>query len=128
MPNGILAIETNSLTDALRQKLAAKTFRTVLEYDEAISSYFDQHLLVSDAPKKISLSYGENPGQEAFLLQTKNKEEPITHLYGKELSYNNILDFRANLLKSEFKQIKTFFFVNPSGNMPLFFRSFFVPL
>ncbi len=93
----LLAIETNSLTDTLRQKLAAKTFRTVLEYDEAISSYFDQHLLVSDAPKKISLSYGENPGQEAFLLQTKNKEEPITHLYGKELSYNNILDLDSGI-------------------------------
>lgn len=93
----LLSIETNSLTNALRQKLAAKTFRTVLEYDNAISSYFDQAILDHNKPKKVSLSYGENPGQEAFLLQTKDKEEPITHLYGKELSYNNILDLDSGI-------------------------------
>ena len=60
-------------TKPCNQKLAAKTFKRVLEYDEAISSYFDQHILVSGTQKKIPLSYGENPGQEAFLLQTKNK-------------------------------------------------------
>ena len=31
------------------------------------------------------------------MLQTKNKEEPITHLYGKELSYNNILDLDSGI-------------------------------
>ena len=69
-------------------------------------------------------------GKEQMSIREKTlffvKYTKVLNHYDFFANYNNILDFRANILKSEFKQIKTFFFVNPSGNMPLFFRSFFV--
>jgi glycosyltransferase involved in cell wall biosynthesis len=69
-------------------------------------------------------------GKEQMSLREKTlffvKYAKVLENYDFFANYNNILDFRANLLKSEFKQIKTFFFVNPCGNMPFFFRSLFV--
>lgn len=72
------------------------------------------------------------------LLQNKNsmplrektlfflKYEKSTENYDFFANYHNIIQFRQNLLKSNFNQIKTFYFINPIGTMPFFFRSLFV--
>lgn len=90
------ALQTKNLTDSLRKKMSAKTFKVVLDYDEAIHSYFERQLQ-KEGGEKVSLRYGENPGQEAFLLQNKEVKESLQHLHGKDLSYNNILDLDSGI-------------------------------
>ncbi len=99
----------------LRRRLAAKVFAALSQYDGAIASYFaglaagsgDQSGL--PAGFKLSLSrqaelrYGENPHQAAALYSVDSPSLPLIdgpkwqQLGGKELSYNNMLDFDAAL-------------------------------
>ncbi|MCD6460524.1 bifunctional phosphoribosylaminoimidazolecarboxamide formyltransferase/IMP cyclohydrolase [bacterium] len=89
----------------LKKSLAAEVFRVTSTYDSIISNYF---LSVEDNPelpdefaiplKKIQgLRYGENPHQRAsFYKLTTDGRSALTdtvQLQGKELSYNNIVDF-----------------------------------
>ena len=90
-------------------------------------------LFLEDNNKSLvhnKLAYVLLAGKEQMSIREKTlffvKYAKVLEHYDFFANYNNILDFRANLLKSEFKQIKTFFFVNPCGNMPFFFRSLFV--
>lgn len=86
-------LERNSGSVSLefRRKSAAEAFQRIVQYDSAISNYFNQ-----DKVLNISLSfekelrYGENPHQAANLFGEFFKS--FKHLHGKELSYNNILD------------------------------------
>jgi len=80
-----------------RQQLAAKAFLHTAEYDTVISKYFTDFLAESDS-SEIILRYGENPHQEARLIQSGNLPfEKIFHkLHGKALSYNNIIDIDAS--------------------------------
>ena len=90
-----------------RVKLAAKAFRFTSYYDATIANYFAQQLGQSDLPayfpvnlKKVSsLRYGENPHQKAALYQTvTTRGAALTNaekIQGKELSFNNLLDFDA---------------------------------
>lgn len=69
-----------------RKAFAAKAFEVVMNYDIAISNYFNPiHQQV--------LRYGENPHQKAIF--SGNLGELFTQLNGKELSYNNLVDVDA---------------------------------
>ena len=69
-----------------RKTFAAKAFEVVMQYDIAISNYFNPG-------QKQSLRYGENPHQHATFYG--NLHELFTQLNGKELSYNNLVDVDA---------------------------------
>ncbi len=101
-------IKTNGkVSDKTRLDLAMKGFIQTAQYDIMIANYFqkintsDTHLLVS-AEKKSDLRYGENPHQNAGYYGTKSKTcysvETSEILWGKPLSYNNMLDIDANLM------------------------------
>lgn len=100
-----------------RRNLAAKVFSTLSAYDGAIGGYFaslGSSLGVAgdaDFPGTVSLAlqkgadlrYGENPHQRAAVYQVSHSTVPTLRgsswrqLGGKELSYNNMLDFDAGL-------------------------------
>ncbi|MDC0357771.1 bifunctional phosphoribosylaminoimidazolecarboxamide formyltransferase/IMP cyclohydrolase [Oligoflexia bacterium] len=105
----------------LRHKLATKVFAALADYNLQIAKYFSNVAILEAEPKiscsvdkaanfnfggftgevlsqQQTLRYGENPHQQAAFYRplaglTKNWEQ----LNGKELSYNNILDFNAAL-------------------------------
>jgi phosphoribosylaminoimidazolecarboxamide formyltransferase / IMP cyclohydrolase len=91
---------------ALRFDLARDAFERVAQYDRAIANYFRKisHNGAAHAPATLDLSlpliqtlrYGENPQQKAALYGTEFSKI-CTQLWGKELSYNNILDTSAAL-------------------------------
>lgn len=115
------------LTNATKQKLAAKAFAHTALYDLAIANYFGQitneqdiafsGMVRSQMPKHLvlsltqneSLRYGENPHQMAALysdsLVIETGVATAKQLQGKELSYNNLLDLDAAwTLVSEFSE------------------------
>ncbi|MFC2024983.1 bifunctional phosphoribosylaminoimidazolecarboxamide formyltransferase/IMP cyclohydrolase [Chloroflexota bacterium] len=92
-----------------RKRLAQKAFQHVATYDTAISQYlrqgstedFPEEMTVA-LKKRYSLRYGENPHQPAAFYADQEvgegKNTGITwakQLWGKELSFNNILDADA---------------------------------
>ncbi len=91
-----------------RKKLAQKAFQHVALYDTAIAEYlrpdedaFPQELTIG-LEKRQELRYGENPHQRAaFYSQATTRHKyssGITfaeQLWGKEMSFNNILDADA---------------------------------
>lgn len=98
--NGEVSAET-------RQKLAVKAFHFTSYYDAVIASHYSRKLGTANFPEhfpiglKLSsiLRYGENPHQKGALYVSPTtpgaclaKAEKIQ---GKELSYNNLLDFDA---------------------------------
>ena len=106
----LLELAQGGLSDDFRRFLAAKTFRTIAQYDSMIASYFDRSLAVPaedkladhytiDLQAKQSLRYGENPHQEARFYTSAfsdpNGLQTAKILQGKELSYNNLLDCDA---------------------------------
>lgn len=118
------AINANEST---RQKFALKAFALTSNYDEIIGSklseIFGGNEVKNFSFEKIQdLRYGENPHQEAGLY-SHNTPHPNPHtlrgegasshhvadyeiLWGKELSYNNILDITAAVnIVSEFYDV-----------------------
>lgn len=83
-----------NVSDDTKKFLAVKAFKKTYEYDKAI---YEKHTTDGNEKIDISLSkvfdlrYGENPHQKAALYSFKEKL-PFNKLWGKELSYNNILD------------------------------------
>ncbi|MCJ7769844.1 MAG: bifunctional phosphoribosylaminoimidazolecarboxamide formyltransferase/IMP cyclohydrolase [Dehalococcoidales bacterium] len=91
-----------------RKRLAQKAFQHVALYDTAISQYLRQDIngfpedMTIALKKRYDLRYGENPHQPAAfyaeqIVATK-QDSGITwakQLWGKELSFNNILDADA---------------------------------
>jgi len=91
-----------------RKRLAQKAFQHVAIYDTAISQYLRQDIngfpedMTIALKKRYDLRYGENPHQPAAfyaeqIVATK-QDSGITwakQLWGKELSFNNILDADA---------------------------------
>jgi phosphoribosylaminoimidazolecarboxamide formyltransferase/IMP cyclohydrolase len=121
-----------------RRALAAKVFTTLSGYDGAIGSYFSSQ--VADAtessrfPGTVSVSlekaadlrYGENPHQAAAVYRVSSSSVPLLsgpvwkQLGGKELSYNNMLDFDAALrlladLPSDQTAVAILKHLNPCG-------------
>jgi phosphoribosylaminoimidazolecarboxamide formyltransferase/IMP cyclohydrolase len=118
--NGALDLETRFL-------LAKKAFQRTAEYDSTISTYL-KRIELDDSSFQVKhedeifpdvqelklplvqiLRYGENPHQRAALYQEANPPAfsivKAKQYQGKQLSFNNILDFDAALcLISEFKQ------------------------
>ena len=91
-----------------RQRLAQKAFQHVAVYDTAISQYlregvdgFPEDMTIA-LKKRYDLRYGENPHQKAAFYSEnvagKKQDTGITWakvLWGKELSFNNIMDADA---------------------------------
>lgn len=86
----------------LRKRLAAKAFRHTAFYDSMIARYLTTELF----PETFTLGlwqrqvfrYGENPHQAGALYADPLSKPGIasaTQLWGKELSYNNVLDADA---------------------------------
>ncbi len=74
-----------------RKSFAAKAFEVVMNYDIAISNYFNKKEEISFV--KQSLRYGENPHQKAVFHG--DLTTVFDQLNGKELSYNNLVDVDA---------------------------------
>ncbi|MBV9963125.1 MAG: bifunctional phosphoribosylaminoimidazolecarboxamide formyltransferase/IMP cyclohydrolase [Parafilimonas sp.] len=75
-----------------RKQHAAKAFEVVMNYDIAISNYFNQSLF-NPFHAKQPLRYGENPHQHATFYG--DLKECFKQLNGKEISYNNLVDINA---------------------------------
>lgn len=104
--------QSGELTQEYRFKLASEAFLLTAEYERMIAEALSSFSKKSAAPlpvfdQTLSLRYGENPHQKAFLLQDKSSPFAITTLQGKELSYNNYLDIDAALrsLASVYQQM-----------------------
>lgn len=84
-------------TDLLdRKKFARQAFDISSHYDSAIFNYFDQHQgssLKMSVRKSRKLRYGENPHQEGYFYGEFDRM--FDQLWGKEISYNNLLDIDA---------------------------------
>jgi phosphoribosylaminoimidazolecarboxamide formyltransferase/IMP cyclohydrolase len=107
-----LDAQEGKLSMATRQRLATTAFEHTAAYDQAIASYFTQHVarngetdddpdglpnrLREDLPHVQTLRYGENPHQRAALYGTP--ERFFEKLHGKALSFNNLIDLSAGLL------------------------------
>ncbi|MEO0224366.1 MAG: bifunctional phosphoribosylaminoimidazolecarboxamide formyltransferase/IMP cyclohydrolase [candidate division WOR-3 bacterium] len=109
-------IKKNSLTIEDRKKLALKGFYKSADYDSFIYNellrrwqfnMYDLDLIFS---YRIGyhLRYGENPHQKASLLfnnYIKGFAQALDYIWGKELSYNNLLDsFSAYSVVMEFNE------------------------
>ena len=100
-------IRSGNVGQEERKRLAQKAFQHVASYDTAIAQYLkadQQHFaeeLTISMRKKLDLRYGENPHQKAaFYKEMVAGKEHIgiasaKQLWGKELSFNNILDSDA---------------------------------
>jgi phosphoribosylaminoimidazolecarboxamide formyltransferase/IMP cyclohydrolase len=92
----------NSTTISFRKDLARKAFNNTSNYDQAISSYFNNYFdcnfaskLAIPATLKQELRYGENSHQKAAIYNSDFDFSGIANalqLQGKELSYNNYND------------------------------------
>ncbi len=81
-----------------RKAFAAKAFEVVMNYDIAISNYFNPGI-------QQSLRYGENPHQQATFKG--DLTQLFAQLNGKELSYNNLVDVDAAVqLINEFRSAR----------------------
>ena len=101
-------LETNTLDEVTRKRLAAKVFRHTAHYDAMIARYFNgatdetfpENYTVT-YEKVQDLRYGENPHQRAaFYEDVQYKGVSLAtakQLHGKELSFNNIQDANAAL-------------------------------
>ncbi|MCX7926620.1 MAG: bifunctional phosphoribosylaminoimidazolecarboxamide formyltransferase/IMP cyclohydrolase [Candidatus Omnitrophica bacterium] len=115
-------------------RCALKVFETTSRYDASIAAYFNNLLKKKDIEKQIfpetinltfskiqDLRYGENPHQKAaFYSEGTNLLgfANIKQLWGKELSFNNILDLNSAVsIAQEFKNPAVVFIKhnNPCG-------------
>lgn len=103
----------SGLSLSFRQRLAAKTFLAISQYDSMIARYLAKGLAASDSTDapilgashtltlelQQELRYGENPHQRAAFyrspLSAPGGLQEAKVLQGKELSYNNLLDCDA---------------------------------
>ena len=91
-----------------RKRLAQKAFQHVAVYDTAIAQYLRQDMegfpeeMTIALKKRYGLRYGENPHQQAAFYAEQGVGTGLgtgitwaNQLWGKELSFNNILDADA---------------------------------
>lgn len=107
---GILEkLRAGTINSAERKRLAQKAFQHVAMYDTAIAQYlgsdisgFPEEMTIA-LKKRFGLRYGENPHQSAAFYAEHRVGQPsrtdtvaqAKQLWGKELSFNNILDADA---------------------------------
>lgn len=97
------------VSEETRQKFALKAFTLTSNYDKIIGSKLGEifggkcnESKSFDFIKEQDLRYGENPHQKAQLYQSSQMVD-YDILWGKELSYNNILDITSAVnIVSEF--------------------------
>ncbi len=98
------AFITHGAQEHERRTFAASAFARTAEYDGAIARYLEagQHpeslpgSLQLTLPLAKALRYGENPQSRAAFYLPRGEALP-EQLWGKELSYNNLLDLDATL-------------------------------
>ena len=95
----------SSLDD--RKSFAAEAFNVSSHYDTAIFNYFNQDHRIQSFKQSITsaktLRYGENPHQKGFFYG--EFEKMFDQLWGKEISYNNLLDIDAAInLMADFSE------------------------
>ncbi|MGI8731231.1 MAG: bifunctional phosphoribosylaminoimidazolecarboxamide formyltransferase/IMP cyclohydrolase [Solirubrobacteraceae bacterium] len=93
------------LSQPTRASLAAEAFAYTARYDTAIAGWFEEGSedlpqMQAHAYEKVAdLRYGENPHQRAaYYAQVGAREHllsDVAQLHGKQLSFNNLLDFDA---------------------------------
>ncbi|MCY4321864.1 MAG: bifunctional phosphoribosylaminoimidazolecarboxamide formyltransferase/IMP cyclohydrolase [Bdellovibrionaceae bacterium] len=88
----------------IRKQLAVKVFQKLSEYDSVIANNLnkDKNSKLKEFKLKgrffKKLRYGENPHQKADWFKTRDTGlHSVKIIQGKELSYNNILDFETAL-------------------------------
>jgi phosphoribosylaminoimidazolecarboxamide formyltransferase/IMP cyclohydrolase len=96
-----------SVSEELRRHLAIKAFQFTAHYDSTISDYYIRKSGDTEFPKYFpvslklasSLRYGENPHQKGALYVSVSTPggslAKAQKIQGKELSFNNLLDFDA---------------------------------
>ena len=90
----ILKEQSGTTTIEQRRAFAAKAFEVVMNYDIAISNYFNpSNSTFQTSSTKQVLRYGENPHQTATFYG--DLTQIFNQLNGKELSYNNLVDVDA---------------------------------
>lgn len=100
----------------VRQELALKAFSLTSAYDDIIKTKLAEVFEVDNVLKNDNknyvfekvqeLRYGENPHQDAGLYKLGNLGAKYSQLWGKELSYNNILDITSAVnIVSEFYDV-----------------------
>lgn len=90
----LLETQNGSTSLEQRKSFAAKAFQVVMNYDIAISNYFNPtNTIAPSSTQKQILRYGENPHQQASYWGSLSKL--FNQLNGKELSYNNLVDVDA---------------------------------
>jgi phosphoribosylaminoimidazolecarboxamide formyltransferase / IMP cyclohydrolase len=100
----LIAALPQGLERDARRRLATRAFERTAEYDSAISRYMESGLLANELPGSLALSipieqplrYGENPQDRAAFYLARETQLP-EQLWGKALSYNNLLDLDATL-------------------------------
>lgn len=122
-------VQSDSMDDAFRRKLAAAAFRMTADYDQAIATYMEKitaapacdqsatDAAATEWPAKLdlnfklqtSLRYGENPHQSAAFYVEENPAATsvakAVQRNGKELSYNNLMDLdSAKAIAAEFSE------------------------
>jgi phosphoribosylaminoimidazolecarboxamide formyltransferase/IMP cyclohydrolase len=88
----LLKSQNGSTTLEQRREFAAKAFYIVMNYDIAISNYFNGTIVPPFHGRQV-LRYGENPHQQGVFYG--DLTETFDKLHGKELSYNNLVDVDA---------------------------------
>ena len=104
-----------SLPESLMRDLGVEVFKATSHYDGLIYNYFKEQYhpeTKGSFPGQMSITfnkiqdlrYGENPHQKAAFYKLANEGAGLTalkQLWGKELSFNNILDLNAavNIVK-----------------------------
>jgi phosphoribosylaminoimidazolecarboxamide formyltransferase/IMP cyclohydrolase len=100
----LISTQNGATTLENRRLLATKAFHTSSHYDTAIFNYFntDETIFKTSIADGKVLRYGENPHQKGFFFG--EFDTMFTKVYGKGLSYNNLLDVDAAVnLINEFK-------------------------
>ncbi len=118
------------ISEKLRARLAQKVFEKTSLYDHLIANYLrreEERQEKNEFPSRLDviyekaeeLRYGENPHQRGALYRRLGKPRfDFKLLHGKELSFNNLLDFEATLdILREFSAVAACVVkhTNPSG-------------
>jgi phosphoribosylaminoimidazolecarboxamide formyltransferase/IMP cyclohydrolase len=108
-PAVIEALRTGGFTLPQRQRLAARAFADIAEYDVAVAEWTAANLAPTEGEiwpdfagqalrRSAVLRYGENPHQPAALYSDPDAPAGLAQaeqLHGKEMSYNNYVDADA---------------------------------
>ena len=113
----LITTQNGGTTLENRRLLATKAFHVSSHYDTAIFNYFnsDETIYKESIENGQILRYGENPHQKGFFFG--DFDAMFQKIYGKELSYNNLLDVDAAVnLILEFKSYAPTFAILKHNN------------